>query len=230
MSSDGAEFGVTASRALDTILGGAPAPAEDEALSVKEMRERVLATSYDYDWSQDFPPYDGRERTAEEEAAGDAAYENCAMAAAHAILDAFVVDPGLVVAPTEMDYDWDADPDRGAQGMKPEYLRSRGLYALMEERAPAQYEALHRMGLSGFQWGWAVNAARRCIQLAPVPNPAILTIDTARLRAEPEPPETVWWVANAEQGSGRFTAHPELYRANPAWTVTECRVVRGRTR
>lgn len=29
---------------------------------------------------------------------------------------------------------------------------------------------------TGFMWGWAVNAARRCLELPPVPNPALLTI------------------------------------------------------
>jgi hypothetical protein len=33
------------------------------------------------------------------------------------------------------------------------------------------------LGLTGFQWGWAVNAARRCLELEPVDNPAILTIE-----------------------------------------------------
>jgi hypothetical protein len=36
---------------------------------------------------------------------------------------------------------------------------------------------LSNLGLTGFQWGWAVNAARRCLELEPIPNPAILTIE-----------------------------------------------------
>ena len=30
--------------------------------------------------------------------------------------------------------------------------------------------------LTGFMWGWAVNAARHVLKLKPVPNPAIITI------------------------------------------------------
>lgn len=30
-------------------------------------------------------------------------------------------------------------------------------------------------GMSGFMWGWAVNAARKVLGLGPMPNPAILT-------------------------------------------------------
>lgn len=31
-------------------------------------------------------------------------------------------------------------------------------------------------GLSGFQWGWASNAARRCVEAPPAPNPAIFEV------------------------------------------------------
>lgn len=35
---------------------------------------------------------------------------------------------------------------------------------------------IYGLGLTGFMWGWAVNAARRCLELDSVPNPAILVI------------------------------------------------------
>jgi hypothetical protein len=35
---------------------------------------------------------------------------------------------------------------------------------------------LDELGITGFQWGWGVNAARRCVELPPVPNPAIVEI------------------------------------------------------
>jgi hypothetical protein len=31
-------------------------------------------------------------------------------------------------------------------------------------------------GISGFQWGWGVNAARKILNLGPLPNPALLEI------------------------------------------------------
>jgi hypothetical protein len=53
-------------------------------------------------------------------------------------------------------------------------LDENTLYETMKE-AGVSFEEL---GLTGFQWGWAVNAARRCVELPPIPNPAILVIDT----------------------------------------------------
>ena len=38
----------------------------------------------------------------------------------------------------------------------------------------AHYDVFGEM--TGFMWGWGVNAARRCLDLLPVHNPAILTI------------------------------------------------------
>lgn len=35
---------------------------------------------------------------------------------------------------------------------------------------------LQELGLTGFQWGWAFNAARAVMSLPPVPNPAIVTV------------------------------------------------------
>ena len=63
-------------------------------------------------------------------------------------------------------YDWEGDPDRGSKGMKPEYLKARGLYDVMTDDG-----VVHEDGLSGFQWGWALNAARRCVELGPVAEP-----------------------------------------------------------
>ncbi|MCL2393271.1 MAG: hypothetical protein FWC87_01180 [Acidimicrobiaceae bacterium] len=37
-------------------------------------------------------------------------------------------------------------------------------------------EGIRFEGISGFMWGWAENAARRCLDLPPKPNPAIVEI------------------------------------------------------
>jgi hypothetical protein len=100
----------------------------------------------------------------------DEDYGDCARVAARAILEAFLAEPSLAAMPTETKYDWDADPDRGANGIKPEFLIHRGLSAELKERG-----IVLPSGMSGFQWGWAVNAARYCVELPPAPNPAILT-------------------------------------------------------
>ena len=42
-SSDGAHSGIGAERALKTILGGEPAPAEDEMESREQVRKRIMA-------------------------------------------------------------------------------------------------------------------------------------------------------------------------------------------
>jgi hypothetical protein len=61
----------------------------------------------------------------------------------------------------------DAHPDDAALDLSGLYNR----IAQTGEGAP-----LRLLGLSGFQWGWAVNAARYVRGLPPVPNPAILEI------------------------------------------------------
>jgi hypothetical protein len=38
---------------------------------------------------------------------------------------------------------------------------------------------LGALGITGFQWGWAVNAARFAESLPPEPNPAIITVETS---------------------------------------------------
>jgi hypothetical protein len=54
----------------------------------------------------------------------------------------------------------------------------RDLYDVLKERigegAPG-YDVL--TSLTRFQWGWAENTARAILELPPVPNPAILTIE-----------------------------------------------------
>ncbi|MCU1489708.1 MAG: hypothetical protein JWM85_1113 [Acidimicrobiaceae bacterium] len=37
-------------------------------------------------------------------------------------------------------------------------------------------ESLAPLQLTGFMWGWALNAARACCELEPVPNPAIVEV------------------------------------------------------
>lgn len=40
---------------------------------------------------------------------------------------------------------------------------------------------LDPLGMTGFMWGWAVNAARAILELPPVPNPAILETGIQRV-------------------------------------------------
>ena len=158
MSSDGAHLGVGAARALDTILGGGEHPTEADMRNPDEMRAYLLAATG--------PPF----------AEGMDGYDACARYAGKLFLEAFLGDPSMANAPIDTRYDWDADPDRGSQGMKDEYVLARGVGELLTERMPEVRQQLSDLGLSGFMWGWAVNAARYCVELPPGENPAILTI------------------------------------------------------
>ena len=151
---DGAHLGVGAQRALDTILGGEDEPTNEEMESVESMRGRLLGMT--------------------REDATD--YGSTADYAASLILQFILEDVARRMAiPTETEYDWQADPDHGSQGMKPEFLKALGLYEVMKQ-AGEPWSEIGDLGLSGFMWGWAVNAARRCVELPPAPNPAIVTI------------------------------------------------------
>lgn len=144
---DGAHLGVNAKRALDTILGGEPSPTAEERQTAEEMRAEIMALT-------ECPN----------------TYEGTASWTAKLILEWLLANPSRAQEPSEMEYDWDADPDRGADGMKPGFTKALGWYEQMKRDGID----LADLGLSGFMWGWAVNAARRCLELPPVPNPAII--------------------------------------------------------
>jgi hypothetical protein len=146
---------VSAERALKTILGNEDQPTDEEMESVEDMRNRLLGMT--------------------REDATD--YGSTADYAASLILNFILEDAARRIAiPTEMEYDWDGDPDHGANGCKPEYVIHKGLYAVMKEAGPP-YDEIGELGLTGFMWGWAVNAARRCVNMPPKPNPAIVEIN-----------------------------------------------------
>lgn len=163
--SDGAHLGVSANRALKTVLGGEPSPDESEQQAPDEMREWLLAAPPVEDFQAELDSRPPDEKYTDED------YGECARVAAKVILEAFLADPRLAAAPPEMEYDWDADPDRGSQGMKAEFIIHPGLSRLLSER-----DVTLPVGMSGFQWGWAVNAARFCVELPAAPNPAIIEI------------------------------------------------------
>lgn len=149
--SDGAHQGVTPERALKTILGGEPAPTPDEGNEWFVLRDKVRDAAPNPD-----------------------TYDGCALRAARLILEYFDEDEEREALPTENVYAKDTDgqlvwEDEG-RSLK---LVQPGLYEVMKEAGITELEYL---GLTGFQWGWAVNAARHIKGLPPVPNPAIITI------------------------------------------------------
>ena len=148
MSDDGAQLGYDAKQALGAVLGGEQ-PAPEEAMSAEQMAAEIMALEGDPN-----------------------TYEGTANWCAKLIVLWLQANPQRASEPTEMEYDWNGDPDRGSDGMKPEFVKSIGWYEQMKRDGVE----LADLDLTGFMWGWAVNAARRIVELPEVPNPAILNI------------------------------------------------------
>lgn len=165
--SDGAHLGVSASRALRTILGGEPSPTEDEGFTPAQMRAWLEEPHREIVYP-DGPL--GVQRTPEQEVAGAAGYEESARQAAKAMLAYLDAHPEHRELPLDDEIDLDRWRVRNYKG-KPRVIR-KGVYTLMK----ADGVSLEKLGLSGFQAGWAFNAARYALGEPPAPNPALLTI------------------------------------------------------
>jgi hypothetical protein len=155
--SDGAHAGVDAERALGTILGGEPAPDEtgEKTMSPVEMRAKLEA---------------------QEQPEG---YDGTATYAGKLILHFLLDDPSRASIPNENVYDREAFRRDGKPWDKfSDYIVQAGLYEVMRD-AGEPWAEVTRLDLTGFMWGWAVNAARYCVELPPVPNPAIITVGSA---------------------------------------------------
>lgn len=147
---DGAHLGVGARRALGTIVGGEEQPSPEEQETVAQMRERILAMT--------------RVQATD--------YDSTATYAAKLVLTFLLDDPARALIPAENVYETGPDGrlvfnDKGGLN-----LVTPGLYEVMKDHGIP----IDDLGLSGFMWGWAVNAARRCVELPPVPNPAIVDV------------------------------------------------------
>lgn len=154
--SDGAGFGLGAEQAMRTVLG-ADQPAEEDLMTVAEMREKLLTAR---------PPEGTTKATGW-------TYDDAANYAARLILEYFLADPRRASIPTENEYEHDAEGHLVYDETRGLNVVTTGLYDVMSgDGIP-----IDDLGLSGFQWGWAVNAARRCVELPPVPNPALLTVN-----------------------------------------------------
>ena len=161
--SDGANIGVSSERALKTILGGAPPASEDERRTPGQLREFV------------------------EQQRGTSGYDATACEACWRVLLTFEARPETKTWPAEIPYEvtCDCDPSNPAPGHFKEHYRPVGpnLYAAVREHTDGIGDmGIADLGLTGFQWGWAVNAAKYIVGAPPVPNPAILTIDVVTSR------------------------------------------------
>lgn len=152
MSSDGSSIGVTAARAIDTILGGADQPTEEERATSAEVLERIYAvTLADCKWPEDLDVGDPfGERTPEQAEAASRTYS------AAADYTARLFYQWMLAVPSAAD-----DMDR--------------LYeAIRMTRSEEESEMMS--GLTGFQVGFAYNVARNLCELPETGNPAIITI------------------------------------------------------
>lgn len=109
-------------------------------------------------------------------------YNNASLFTAKLILTWLLEEPSRALSPIENEYalddngrmkwvDDNGNPTPLSHGHA--IVRTHGWY----DRMKADGYALGDLGLTGFMWGWAVNAARRCVELPSVPNPAILTLE-----------------------------------------------------
>ena len=156
MSGDGASFWVGAYRALETILGGRPHPTEDECETVEQMRTRILSAPI-------------RSET----------YDEAATACARLILEAWKQYPQLVEVPTEAVYLYDSDGRMVYEECDGAVVLVPGLHDALKQLYRKRPDALTILSdLTGFMWGWACNAALRCIDQPSVKNPAIVEIGT----------------------------------------------------
>ena len=98
---------------------------------------------------------------------GPGGYDGTAAYCAKLVLEAMLADPSLASIPADTKWDFNAPKVDGKY-----VVITKGLYETLKERGTP----LDQLDLTGFMWGWAVNAARYCVELEPVPNPAIITI------------------------------------------------------
>jgi hypothetical protein len=162
MSGDGAHQGVGAQRAIDTILGGKPGPQDtkEKTMTPEAMREKLEKAvemglpegSYD-DWEEEQRSY---------------SYDMAASIAGGRVLAWLDEHPKFKHVPAEPISDWE---DR--EKYEGYYIKYPGLGELMELTGVDIDEGL---GLSGFQYGWAVNAAKYALGAPPSRNPALMTI------------------------------------------------------
>lgn len=163
MSSDGSDMGISATRALDTILGGEPSPTEDEGESRETVRERVLAAVDS-----------GREPTE---------YGDCADIVAGMVLRFFEAHPEALDWPIENTYEWRIPGGEWSptvpqlpEGLDYGSVESRKVGPDLYGSVKTMYPRLEDLGITGFQWGWGANCARWICSAPAQPNPAIMEL------------------------------------------------------
>lgn len=153
-SSDGAMQGLSANDALKVILGGQSE--DDQVHMYPEDFEKTIrhAPEPPWDYSND-------------------GYSQCANWLARQILEWLEKDPINQTLPIDTEYIWFKDENGAIDWNKKPAKGVLGWSDLMKEDG---YFPDGMYGCTGFQWGWACNAARKIVGLTSIPNPAIMTI------------------------------------------------------
>lgn len=164
--SDGANLGVSAGRALKTILGDEPQPSEQERATLDELEARIRTRSLPGDGTR---PWDG---------GNDDAYSVAAESIAHAFLVLADERPELLTERrfydgTEMDANGEENAQWWHQHMTgKEREPTEAIWAAFKERWPNGDDWIG--GATGFMVGWAFNAVRTIKHIEPAQNPAIV--------------------------------------------------------
>lgn len=156
--SDGAHLGISASRALDTIIGGDGQPTEEERQTPQQVRERIESIPL----FEGTSPWEGSD--------SETAYNLATDAIAHAFLVLLEEDSSLL-EPVYYPDDCEHEVLRGKQ-MSPD----SPFWEAMKERWPHADDWIG--GASGFMVGFALNTALYASGKNFVAaNPALMTID-----------------------------------------------------
>jgi hypothetical protein len=160
MSDDGADLGIGAESALKVVLGGEPQE-EQVTRTPAELRAMIEAVPVE---SRFYRP---------------SGYGDGANATAKIVLHFLERHPECALMPAESAREWPKKDDGTTDWNGTPTVTQEGIYDAIKRLEPETYER-HRehvfSELTGFMWGWAVNAAKYCLDLPPVPNPAIVEI------------------------------------------------------
>jgi hypothetical protein len=99
-----------------------------------------------------------------------ASYNDAGRAAGKLVLEYLTRHPEDRYLPAEARHEWPNGLGEPAVEVAP------GIYDNMKRSEPDLATRLDNLDLTGFLWGWGVNAAKYALELPPVANPAILTV------------------------------------------------------
>lgn len=170
--SDGARFGVSAGRALKTVLGGDPPPGDDERDTMQEMEARIR--------SRPLPGEGKKPWQMEKDGEIDDAYSYASEIIAHAFL--VIADDWPEMLTERVKY---TEEDLAKRYPGEDWWKQ--LVGTYQDPTTVMWDEFTKRwpdgddwigGASGFMVGWALNAARAIKNEPPVQNPAIVTVGT----------------------------------------------------